>query len=167
MSTKEERKREKRRKTVRDALIVFAAALFFIVLGIIGIVRTNNALKEYQESDDVRTVTAGVTYAAIRSVTEDGIKTNVWDADLVYEVDGKTYTAKLTFGSEVKAGDVRNIEVYRASEGVYLPAEIKTEEDSSFVKFLYHVSLVVGILLACAATVVILPERDQKKNKKK
>ena len=166
MSKRAERKakaEEKRKKLKRDGMIVMLFAVLFLALGIVGIVRSRSAYRGYAESEDIRSVDANVTYAAIHSRKgEYGKKVDYWTADLQYEIDGVTYTGKKEFSSAVQKGDVRTVEVYLSPKGDYRIPEYTSGSAYGIMNIVYIGSAVLGLLLGVITAVVCFVP-DQKK----
>jgi len=168
MSKKSERKKEQRKKTIRDACFVGAIALVFLVLGIVGFISNRRSFNEYGDSSDKRYVDAEITYAEIHSRKGDyGYKENYWKADVKYEVDGTEYTGKTEFSKEVKQGDTRSIEVYRARNGKYKIPEVTSDTAYKLWSILYIAAAALGLILLIISVIVALPDNDQKKKKAK
>ncbi len=158
-----ERQKERRKKTIRDACIVGAIGLIFLILGIIGFILNRSDFDEYSHSDDVRTVAAEITDASIHSRKDEyGTKKNYWKAEVKYEVDGEEYTGKTEFNSEVKKGDTRNIEVFRAKNGSYKIPEITSDTANKIYSLLYIGAAVFGLILIIIGVVVALPDNGKK-----
>jgi hypothetical protein len=163
MSKKSERQKEKRKKDIRDACIVGVFALFFLILGIIGFVSSRSKYDEYSKSDDVRKVEATITYAEIHSRKDDyGTKKDYWKADIEFTVDGEEFKDKCEFSSEVKKGDTRKVEVYRAKDGTYKVPEITSDTGMKLESILYIGAAVFGLILGIICVVVALPDKSKK-----
>ena len=161
---KKEREREKRRKQLQGAIITSLFGLFFLILGIWGFLGNRSKYLGYKNSKDIRVVSATVDYAEIKSrKDENGGKENYWVAKLKYSVDGKEYTGKHEYLSEVKKGDVLNVEVYRDKKGDFLIPEYTTESLYKLYNVLYLAAAGFGLLLLIIVVVVCLPDKKEKK----
>ena len=118
---------------------------------------------EYSKSDDVRKVEATITYAEIHSRKDDyGTKKDYWKADIEFTVDGEKFKDKCEFSSEVKKGDTRKVEVYRAKDGTYKVPEITSDTGMKLESILYIGAAVFGLILGIISVVVALPDKSKK-----
>ena len=82
-------------------VIAPAAALIFLVLGIIGLVNHRSRYNDYKDSDDVRKVDAVITYVEVKSRKGDyDKKVYYWKADVDYEVNGEEYSGTTEFSTD-------------------------------------------------------------------
>ena len=165
MTKKEEKRRERRKKALKFVLIPYVFSLVMIGLGIWGLVRTNVALRAYQNSDDVRNVEAKVTYVEVREEKDavENTKKSVWDAKLAFTVEGKEYTGETRLYRAVKEGDPVTVEVYRTAKGTYEIPTVTSETGKGLSDILMYVALGVGILVFCGATVYLIDELKKTK----
>ncbi|MBQ9827671.1 MAG: hypothetical protein IJM62_03205 [Lachnospiraceae bacterium] len=162
-SEKAERKKEKRKKLIRDAILTAAFGVLFLILGIIGL-RSNRAkYYDYKESTDIRTVDATVVSREVHTRKDDyGYEVYYWKADVSYTVDGREYTGTKEFSTEVSPGDVKKIEVYRTSEGEYRIPEVVSDTTYKMWKILYIAVTAVGAILLLISIVVVVSDKNKK-----
>ena len=92
-----------------DKLYNVLALLLMLALfgcGVWGVVESRIAKRDYKNSPDVRQVSAVVSsYRTIESKDDDGdvIRTE-YEAKLIFEVDGQSYTGRETYYREVSNG---------------------------------------------------------------
>ena len=169
MSKKEEKRLERRKKAVKAMIIPYVFGLAMVILGIWGLAGNSSDLKDYQNSDDVRTVPATVTYAALRDEQTilDNKPVMVWDAQVSFTVDGKEYSGDIFRYTELKAGDEVSIEVYHSKDGTYKIPTVKTETGKGLSNILMYVALGVGAVVIAGATFYLVDERKKNGKKKK
>lgn len=170
MSKKEEKKQQNRQKAVKNVIVPYIFGIAMLVLGIIGILGNNSALRDYQNSDDIRTVDAEVTYAEIKEAGKLSYESKqyLWDAKLRFTVDGKEYADKDRFYSEVKKGDTVRIEVYRTPDGDYRVPTVRKESTNKIRNILMYAALGLGIVVIAGSTFFLVDElRKNKKGKGK
>ena len=111
---------EKRKDKLYNVLaLLLMAALFGC--GVWGVVESRIAKRDYKNSPDVRQVSAVVSsYRTIESKDDDGdvIRTE-YEAKLIFEVDGQSYTGRETYYREVSNGEIVTVEVYQTPKGSY------------------------------------------------
>ena len=155
------RARKERRLSRRSGYIV---AALLVIIGILGAVFSGQRYREYQKSDDVRTVQA--TVLDVDTATkkdENGFRQTVWKTHLQYEVNGKTYKDSAVFETEVKVGGVEEIEVYRTPRGAY---RIPRTSESRIARALFIGIALIGVLTAGLCTFVFAePARPRKKRR--
>ena len=166
MSSKAERRRErareKRRNTIKNAILVGAFGLFFLVLGILGIVISRSKYNDYKNSDDIRTVEATVLSSDIHSKKMKGERPeDYWKAKLSYNIEGKEYNAVKDYYSEVKKGDTVKLEVYHTKDGDYKPATVTTDDEYKLWNIIYIASAGLGLFFIIVSIVVALPEKKK------
>ena len=167
MTKKEEKRLEKRKRAVRFVIVPLLFGLAMLILGIVGLAGNNSDFEAYQNSTDVRTVDATVTYAAIRQdkPLPGERPQDVWDADLTYTVEGTEYKGRERFYKEVKAGDTVRIEVYRTEKGTYEIPTATTETGNKLSNLLMYLAIGVGALVT-AGSVFYLVDELRKTRKK-
>lgn len=156
-------KKKAGKKKLQDLLIIYGVAAVFLILGIYGIISSNQSFKEYQNSPDVRMVEGVVTGINSKiDIVEVGgkdVKKTTWYADLEFEVDGVTYSGSETYyryDDEIRLGDIMEIEVYQTGKGDYKIPEITNGAYYVITKIFCYASLAVGILIVLAQTVVLV-----------
>ena len=169
MSKKEEKRAERRKRAVKAMIAPYVFGLAMLILGIWGLVGNRSSLQEYQDSDDVRTVLATVTYAALREekTIVDDRPQNVWDAEVTFTVDGREYGGEITRYQETRKGDTVSIEVYRAKDGSYKIPAIRTETGKGLSNILMYAALGLGIVVIGGATFYLADEFKKNSSKKK
>ena len=162
---------EKRRKeNLKDFLIALVVALFFIILGIIGIINSNKNYKEYSNSTDIREVEGKVT-SVERKEKEYGedvytTKEDYWDAKMEVEIEDTVYEVEKVYGTEVKVGDTKTIEVYKKSDGTYDIPESTNETNLFLTKILYYISIAVGTVILLGGIFLCVDSEPKKKQNK-
>lgn len=135
--------------------------LLFII-GLVGcifcIFNEINKQKEFENSTDIRSVSAVITQAKEDKESSRIIK---YDVNYSYEVEGKTYKGRGNVYHRVKIGDEDTITVYRTSKGKYKIEPI----DSPIEILIATIGAVLCIFILVAMTVGrILEKRDKEKN---
>lgn len=135
--------------------------LLFII-GLIGcifcIFNEINKQKEFENSTDIRSVSAVITQAKEDKESSRIIK---YDVNYSYEVEGEIYKGRGTVYHRVKIGDEDTITVYRTSKGKYKIEPI----DSPIEILIATIGAVLCIFILVAMTVGrILEKRDKEKN---
>ncbi len=155
-----EKAREKRRNTVKNAIIVGCFGLFFLVLGILGMVISRSKYNDYKNSDDIRTVEAKAESSDIHSVKRKGEeRRDYWKVKLNFDIDGKEYSVVKDYDYEIKKGDTVKLEVYHSKSGDYKAAVVTSDEDYKLDNILFIASLGVGIFLIIISIVAALPDK--------
>ena len=153
------------KSALKDALYIAAGLLLglaLLVSGIYGIVSSRIEKRNYQNSDDVRRVTAVVV--DYEDVTDDDSDYYEFRVKLRFVIDGRLYYAKDTVYHRAYTGDEETIEVYRTPKGDY-----RLPPDSNPIHFLlYCIAIPVGavVMLAMAANLFIggpPPQGDRKR----
>ena len=158
---KQQKKAEARKESLRNAAVTGAVALVLLALGVFGFVNNYSRYHAYTDSGDHRTVDAEVTRVDVHSrKNETGRKEFYWDAEVSFEVEGTVYTGKEEFSSEVRPGDVRKVDVYRAKDGAYKIPEVTSETGYTLWNILCIGVAVVGLFLAAAAVFIALTEKE-------
>ena len=140
--------------------IVGVYLLFIIGLGgcIFCIFNEINKQKEFENSTDIRRVSAVITQAKEDKESSRIIK---YDVNYSYEVEGEAYKGRGTVYHRVKIGDEDTITVYRTSKGKYKIEPI----DSPIEILIATIGAVLCIFILVAMTVGrILEKRDKEKN---
>ncbi len=132
----------KKSKKLNKALSV-TFNIIVILVGLYGIFASLTGGMKYIKSPDKRTVNANVISVDYRYEKDDdgGITGEKWTAKLRYTVDGKTYTAKKTFSSEIYSGETVRIGVYKTSKGEY-----KVSNPSGVGFIVFTSVLLIGIV---------------------
>ncbi len=148
---------DKKRSEKREIVGVYLLFIIGLVGCIFGIFNEINKQKEFENSTDIRRVSAVIT-----QVKEDKEARMIkYDVNYSYEVEGETYKGRGTVYHRVKIGDEDTITVYRTSKGKY-----KTEPiDSPIELLIATIGAVLCIFILVAMTVGrILEKRDKEKN---
>ena len=135
--------------------------LLFII-GLVGcifcIFNEINKQKEFENSTDIRSVSAVITQAKEDKESSRIIK---YDVNYSYGVEGETYKGRGTVYNRDKIGDEDTITVYRTSKGKYKIEPI----DSPIEILIATIGAVLCIFILVAMTVGrILEKRDKEKN---
>ena len=157
-----ERAKEKRKNTIKNAILVACFGLFFLVMGILGIVISKSKYNDYKNSDDVRTVEAKVVNSDIHSEKrKNESRREYWKVKLSYEIDGKEYSAAKDYDYELKKGDTVKLEVYHSNDGSYKAAVTTSDAEYQIDNILFIASLGLGILLIIVSIVAALPDKKR------
>jgi hypothetical protein len=157
-----ERAKEKRKNTIKNAILVGCFGLFFLVMGILGIVISKSKYNDYKNSDDVRTVEAKVVNSDIHSEKrKNESRREYWKVKLSYEIDGKEYSAAKDYDYELKNGDTVKLEVYHSNDGSYKAAVTTSDAEYQIDNILFIASLGLGILLFIVSIVAALPDKKK------
>ena len=133
-------------KIETNSIIGVLVGIAFIAVGIYNIIASRIDAKEYQNTTDIRTVSALVIACDWKGDTDsDGEEyTTAYDLKISFEVDGKPYTARgmisagnSAFREDLRKGDTIDIEVYRTSTGQY-----KISPDNNPIDFLIACCLI-------------------------
>ena len=140
---------------------IVGVQLLFII-GLVGcifcIFNEINKQKEFENSTDIRSVSAVITQAKEDKESSRIIK---YDVNYSYEVEGETYKGRGPVYHRVKIGDEDTITVYRTSKGKYKIEPI----DSPIEILIATIGAVLCIFILVAMTVGrILEKRDKEKN---
>lgn len=149
---------DKKKSEKREIVGVY---LLFII-GLIGcifcIFNEINKQKEFENSTDIRSVSAVITQAKEDKESSRIIK---YDVDYSYEVEGETYKGRGAVYHRVYIGDEDTITVYRTSKGKYKIEPI----DSPIEILIATIGAVLCTFILVAMTVGrILEKRDKEKN---
>ena len=157
-----ERAKEKRKNTIKNAILVGCFGLFFLVMGILGIVISKLKYSDYKNSDDIRTVEAKVISSEYHTVKrKNESRREYWKVKLSYEIDGKEYSAAKDYDYELKKGDTVKLEVYHSNDGSYKAAVTTSDAEYQIDNILFIASLGLGILLIIVSIVAALPDKKK------
>ena len=157
-----ERAKEKRKNTIKNAILVGCFGLFFLIMGVLGIVISKSKYNDYKNSDDVRTVEAKVVNSDIHSEKrKNESRREYWKVKLSYEIDGKKYSAVKDYDYELKKGDTVKLEVYHSNDGSYKAAVTTSDAEYQIDNILFIASLGLGILLIIVSIVAALPDKKR------
>lgn len=150
---------DKKKSEKREIVGVYLLFIIGLVGCIFGIFNEINKQKEFENSTDIRRVSAVITQAKEDKEARD--RMIKYDVNYSYEVEGETYKGRGTVYHRVKIGDEDTITVYRTSKGKY-----KTEPIDSPIEILIAtIGAVLCIFILVAMTVGrILEKRDKEKN---
>ncbi len=157
-----ERAKQRRSNIVKNAIIVGCFGLFFLILGIVGIVISRSKYNDYKNSDDIRTVEARAVSSDIHSTKRKGeIRREYWKVKLSFDIDGKEYSAVKDYDYEIKKGDTVKLEVYHSKSGDYKAAVVTTDEEYKMDNIIFIASLGVGLFLIIISIVAALPDNKR------
>lgn len=141
---------------------IVGVQLLFII-GLVGcifcIFNEINKQKEFENSTDIRSVSAVITQAKEDKESSRIIK---YDVNYSYEVEGETYKGRGTVYHRVKIGDEDTITVYRTSKGKYKIEPI----DSPIEILIATIGAVLCIFILVAMTVGRILENEIKRRTK-
>lgn len=148
---------DKKKSEKREIVGVYLLFIIGLLGCIFGIFNEINKQKEFENSTDIRRVSAVITQAK-----EDKESRMIkYDVNYSYEVEGETYKGRGTVYHRVKIGDEDTITVYRTSKGKYKIEPI----DSPIEILIATIGAVLCIFILVAMTVGrILEKRDKEKN---
>ena len=150
---KRKRNLAREKANAKTTIVPILAAVVFLVLGAVGLIRNGRYLEEYETSGDIRTVEAMVTDTKLK---EDTVGDRTWYASLRYEVDGETYHGSTTlYTHSVRVGENVTVEVYERPDGSYAIPEITDASDLAVKNILNYVALAVGTVLMIASVVYL------------
>ena len=157
-----ERAKEKRKNTIKNAILVGCFGLFFLIMGVLGIVISKSKYNDYKNSDDIRTVEAKVISSEYHTVKrKNESRREYWKVKLSYEIDGKEYSAVKDYDYELKKGDTVKLEVYHSNDGSYKAAVTTSDAEYQIDNILFIASLGLGILLIIVSIVAALPDKKR------
>ena len=149
---------DKKKSEKREIVGVYLLFIIGLVGCIFCIFNEINKQKEFENSTDIRSVSAVITQAKEDKESSRIIK---YDVDYSYEVEGETYKGRGIVYHRVKIGDEDTITVYRTSKGKYKIEPI----DSPIEILIATIGAVLCIFILIAMTVGrILEKRDKEKN---
>lgn len=149
---------DKKKSEKREIVGVYLLFIIGLVGCIFCIFNEINKQKEFENSTDIRSVSAVITQAKEDKESSRIIK---YDVDYSYEVEGETYKGRGTVYHRVKIGDEDTITVYRTSKGKYKIEPI----DSPIEILIATIGAVLCTFILVAMTVGrILEKRDKEKN---
>ena len=164
----------KRNKDIKMTIFIMVVGIGLIVAGVIGIVTSRIASKEYKSSTDIRKIPAVIVDFSTQDDKDDSgdVRYTTYKFKVSYVIDGKTYkgqyeervwsssssyTKKYTY-DKLRKGDTIDVEVYKTSKGDY-----KLAPEGKPVGFLlYCAAIPVGLFF-----VVIMIRDIAKDNRKK
>ena len=149
---------DKKKSEKREIVGVYLLFIIGLVGCIFCIFNEINKQKEFENSTDIRSVSAVITQAKEDKESSRIIK---YDVNYSYEVEGENYKGRGTVYHRVKIGDEDTITVYRTSKGKYKIEPI----DSPIEILIATIGAVLCIFILVAMTVGrILEKRDKEKN---
>ena len=149
-------KPKKKKKDIYSVLLLLAG-IALIAAGIIGIISSRTASKEYKNSTDIQKISAVIDDFSTHNTKDDSgdVKYTTYKFKVSYVIDGKTYKGKCeervwssssnyarkyTY-DKLRKGDTIDVEVYKTSKGDY-----KLSPEGSPVDFLlYCAAIPVGL----------------------
>ena len=148
---------DKKKSEKREIVGVYLLFIIGLVGCIFCIFNEINKQKEFENSTDIRRVSAVITHAK----EDKEARMIKYDVNYSYEVEGETYKGRGTVYHRVKIGDEDTITVYRTSKG-----KDKIEPIDSPIEILIAtIGAVLCIFILVAMTVGrILEKRDKEKN---
>ena len=148
---------DKKKSEKREIVGVYLLFIIGLVGCIFCIFNEINKQKEFENSTDIRRVSAVITQAK----EDEESRMIKYDVNYSYEVEGETYKGRGTVYHRVYIGDEDTITVYRTSKGKYKIEPI----DSPIEILIATIGAVLCIFILVAMTVGrILEKRDKEKN---
>ena len=166
-------KPKKKKKDIYSVLLLLAG-IALIAAGIIGIISSRTASKEYKNSTDIQKISAVIDDFSTHNTKDDSgdVKYTTYKFKVSYVIDGKTYKGKCeervwwnsyekkyTY-DKLRKGDTIDVEVYKTSKGNY-----KLSPEGNPVDFLlYCAAIPVGIFFVVIMIIDITKHDSKKKN---
>ena len=166
-------KPKKKKKDIYSVLLLLAG-IALIAAGIIGIISSRTASKEYKNSTDIQKISAVIDDFSTHNTKDDSgdVKYTTYKFKVSYVIDGKTYKGKYeervwsssyerkyTY-DKLRKGDTIDVEVYKTSKGDY-----KLSPEGNPVDFLlYCAAIPVGIFFVVIMIIDITKHDSKKKN---
>lgn len=168
-------KPKKKKKDIYSVLLLLAG-IALIAAGIIGIISSRTASKEYKNSTDIQKISAVIDDFSTHNTKDDSgdVKYTTYKFKVSYVIDGKTYkgkyeervwsrsssyTKKYTY-DKLRKGDTIDVEVYKTSKGDY-----KLSPEGSPVDFLlYCAAIPVGLFFVVIMICDVVKDNRKKKS---
>lgn len=166
-------KPKKKKKDIYSVLLLLAG-IALIAAGIIGIISSRTASKEYKNSTDIQKISAVIDDFSTHNTKDDSgdVKYTTYKFKVSYVIDGKTYKGKYeervwwnsyekkyTY-DKLRKGDTVDVEVYKTSKGDY-----KLSPEGSPVDFLlYCAAIPVGLFFVVIMICDIAKDNRKKKS---
>ena len=164
---------KKKKKDIYSVLFLLMG-ICLIAAGIIGIITSRTASKEYKNSTDIRKISAVIVDFSTHNTKDDSgdVKYKTYKFKVSYVIDGKTYKGeyeervwsssyerKYTY-DKLRKGDTIDVEVYKTSKGDY-----KLSPEGSPVDFLlYCAAIPVGLFFVVIMICDIAKDNRKKKS---
>ena len=161
------------KKDIKMTIFIMVAGIGLIVAGVIGIVTSRIASKEYKSSTDIRKIPAVIVDFSTKDDKDDSgdVRYTTYKFKVSYVIDGKTYKGKYeervwsssyekkyTY-DKLRKGDTIDVEVYKTSKGDY-----KLSPEGNPVDFLlYCAAIPVGLFFV----VIMICDVEKGKRRKK
>ena len=160
-SDRRQRRLVRRRNTIRDAAIALAFGLIIFGLGVFGYVSNTSALRDYENSSDIRRVLAEVTRVDVHEDKTQrrtgGLPRYYYHAHLSFVVDDSgPYVGEGDFSYELRRGDEVEVEVYRRADGTYAIPDSTSEEEGFYANLPMYAGMCVGGVIGLASVVVLV-----------
>ena len=168
-------KPKKKKKDIYSVLLLLAG-IALIAAGIIGIISSRTASKEYKNSTDIQKISAVIDDFSTHNTKDDSgdVKYTTYKFKVSYVIDGKTYKGKCeervwarsssyekkyTY-DKLRKGDTIDVEVYKTSKGNY-----KLSPEGNPVDFLlYCAAIPVGLFFVLIMICDITKDNRKKKS---
>ena len=168
-------KPKKKKKDIYSVLLLLAG-IALIAAGIIGIISSRTASKEYKNSTDIQKISAVIDDFSTHNTKDDSgdVKYTTYKFKVSYVIDGKTYKGKCeervwarsssyekkyTY-DKLRKGDTIDVEVYKTSKGDY-----KISPEGNPVDFLlYCAAIPVGLFFVVIMICDITKDNRKKKS---
>ena len=123
----------KKNKDIKMTIFIMVIGIGLIVAGVIGIVTSRIASKEYKSSTDIRKIPAVIVEFSTQDDKDDpgDVRYTTYKFKVSYVIDGKTYKgnyeervwwnsyAKKNTYDKLRKDDTIDVEVYKTSKGDY------------------------------------------------
>ena len=164
----------KKNKDIKMTIFILVVGIGLIVAGVIGIVTSRIASKEYKSSTDIRKIPAVIVDFSTKDDKDDSgdVRYRTYKFKVSYVIDGKTYKGKCeerVWSSDyskkyaydkLRKGDTIDVEVYKTSKGEY-----KISPEGSPVDFLlYCAAIPGGIFLVVIMICDVAKDKRRKKS---
>ena len=168
-------KPKKKKKDIYSVLLLLAG-IGLIAAGIIGIITSRTASKEYKNSTDIQKISAVIDDISTHNTKDDSgdVKYTTYKFKVSYVIDGKTYKGKYeervwssssnyarkyTY-DKLRKGDTIDVEVYKTSKGDY-----KLAPEGNPVGFLlYCAAIPVGLFFVVIMICDVVKDNRKKKS---
>ena len=162
----------KRNKDIKMTIFIMVVGIGLIVAGVIGIVTSRIASKEYKSSTDIRKIPAVIVDFSTQDDKDDSgdVRYTTYKFKVSYVIDGKTYKGKYeervwssnyerkyTY-DKLRKGDTIDVEVYKTSKGDY-----KLAPEGNPVDFLLYCAAIPGGLFFVVIMICDIAKDNRKK----
>ena len=162
----------KKNKDIKMTIFIMVIGIGLIVAGVIGIVTSRIASKEYKSSTDIRKIPAVIVDFSTQDDKDDSgdVRYTTYKFKVSYVIDGKTYKGKYeervwsssyerkyTYDT-LRKGDTIDVEVYKTSKGNY-----KLSPEGNPVDFLLYCAAIPAVIFFVVIMIIEITKHDSKK----